>query len=478
MHLIKLAAKIQLQTQQKETVNKLDKSKSVIAYHGLGSGKTLTSIAAGEKTKGNKLVLAPAALLHNYKKELHKFNVSDNNYKLVSYEKFRRNPDSILNKYNPTMIIADEFHRTKDPDTLIGDTIRYARPKVKKFLGLTGSIAQNHPSEIAELLHNATGKPILGNEKQFKNNFIKERIIKPGLIGRMIGRTPGVVEEAKNLDKFKKITEPHIHTFAGDDEYKKHVPKIETEIRRVQMNDEQQKYYNYAFGKAPSWIKYKIKHNLPPGKRESVNLNAFLIAARQASNSIEPFGGSGHTPKMDAVLHDIEHGIKSDPNFKATIYSNFLEAGLHPLSRKLKKHNIPYGMFTGEQTNADRNQMVHDYNKGKLKTLLISPAGNEGLDLKGTKFTGILDQSWNRQKTLQAIGRGARFKSHENLPLEERKVKVVEYLSEPQLGILGRIKRKFKPDTHAIGTDEYIYNRSIEKENLNTQFTNILKGMQ
>jgi SNF2 family DNA or RNA helicase len=480
MSLIKLAAeKFKAQQHQKNAVKKLNESKSLIAYHGLGSGKTLTSIMAGEKTPGTKLVLAPASLLHNYRKELHKFNISDTNYKLVSYEKFRRNPSSFINKYKPSMIIADEFHRTKDPDTLIGNTIRTARPHVKKFIGLTGSVAQNHPSEIGDLIYNATGKPILGRNKQeFKHNFIHEKIVKPSFIGKLLGNKPGIVEEGKHLDKFRKATEPYIHTFSGDQEYMKHIPQVKEEVRHIVMNNEQEKYYDYAFGKTPSWVKYKIKHNLPPGKRESVNLNAFLIAARQTSNSIEPYGGSVHTPKMDMVLRDIEHGIKTDKNFKATVYSNFLDAGLHPLAKRLKKHNIPYGMFTGEQTNSERNQMVYDYNAGKLKTMLLSPAGGEGLDLKGTKFMGILDQSWNPEKTRQAIGRAARFKSHESLPLEERKLKVVQYLSEPQLGFAGKIKRIFKKDTHAIGVDEYIYNRAQEKENLNKQFTDILKGMQ
>ena len=64
-----------LQKHQTSAVNQLDKSKSLIAYHGLGSGKTVTSIEAGEKTPGSKLITAPAALLGNYSKELKKFNV-------------------------------------------------------------------------------------------------------------------------------------------------------------------------------------------------------------------------------------------------------------------------------------------------------------------------------------------------------------------------------------------------------------------
>lgn len=467
---------INLQPHQNEAKNHLNKSKSLIAYHGLGSGKTLTSIAAGEDEPGHKLVLTPASLQHNYKKELHKFNIPSDKYHVVSYERFRRDPDKFLKK-KPSMIIADELHRAKDTDTMTGDSLRYARTKVHKFMGLTGSIAQNHPSEIGELVHTVTGKPLLGeNEKEFNKKFIHEKIIKPNIIGRILGHKPGTIEEGKNLDKFKKKVKPIIHTFAGDPEYKKHIPEVHQLVKRIQMDDEQQKLYNFIFGKSPGWVKYKIKHNLPPSKKESGNINAFLIGARQVGTSTKAFGGLHTSPKIKAVINDIEEGIKKDKNFKGVVYSNFLESGLHPLSKKLKQLNIPHGSFTGEQNDAERNEIINNYNKGKLKVLLLSPAGAEGLDLKGTKYSGIMDPSWNPEKENQFIGRAARFKSHESLPENERHVNVVRYLSEPRLSWFGRLKKKYiNKDTHNVGVDEYIYNRAQEKLRLNKQFTDALK---
>ena len=81
------------QKHQIEANDQLDQSNSLIAYHGLGSGKTLTSILAAQREKGPKLVLAPASLIGNYRKELHKFNIDPGEYHLMSYEKFRKNPD-------------------------------------------------------------------------------------------------------------------------------------------------------------------------------------------------------------------------------------------------------------------------------------------------------------------------------------------------------------------------------------------------
>ena len=469
-------SKVKPQKHQRETVQQLDNSKSVIAYHGLGSGKTLTSILAAQGTPGAKLVLAPASLLGNYRKELKKFDVKDTDYHLMSYEKFRKSPELYVDKLKPSIMIADEFHRTQNVDSVTGEAIRRVRPRVGKFIGLTGTIAQNHPSEIGSLLHTATGQPLLGRDyKEFNSSYIAERKVNPSLMGRLMGRTPGVVEEAKNIRKFQKITSPYINTFAGDEEYMKHIPHVNRSVVNVPMDKTQQRIYDYTFNRAPRWVRFKIKNNLPPSKREKTNINAFLIGARQASTALQPFGEHASTPKMKAIVNDIETGIRQNPEFKGVVYSSFLEGGLHPLAAKLKRRNIPYGLFTGEQPDAERHQIVHDYNKGNLKALLISPAGGEGLDLKGTRYLGLMDPTWNPAKTEQVVGRTARFMSHEHLPENERNVTVKQYLSEPKLGLLGKLKKLVRPNTHAIGTDEYIWNRSQEKAKLNSQFTDALK---
>ncbi len=470
---------IKPQPHQEEAVGKYNKSKSLIAYHGLGSGKTLTSILAGQQTPGVKLVIGPAALKENYRKELHKFNIPEKDYHITSYEMFRKNPQALIDKHKPSMIIADEFHRTRDSESLTGDAIRQARKSVKGFVGLTGSIASNHPSEIADLVHTATGQPILGDRKHFNEKYIETKKVSPGFFRRLMGVKPGEVEVAKNIEKFRAKVSPYVHTFAGDKEYQKHLPTVSNEVKYVPMSNKQQRYYNFVFDQLPFFAKQKIKQDLPPSKREIVNMNAFLLGARQVSNTLKPYGVDEPTPKIEAVINDIKEGIKKDPHFKSVIYSSFVEGGLSPVSKLLEKNKIPFGEFTGAQKDSDRQQIVRDYNTGKLRTLLVSPAGGEGLDLKGTRLMGVLDQNWNREKTRQAIGRTARFKSHEALPLDKRNVRVVEYLSEPQLTLFDKVKKFFtKTKKHKIGVDEYIRNRSLEKERLNEEFTNVLKGIR
>jgi len=241
------------------------------------------------------------------------------------------------------------------------------------------------------------------------------------------------------------------------------------------MDKEQQKYYNFVFGNLPLWAKYKIKKGLPPNKTESKNMNAFMQGARQVSNTAQGYGAKNPSPKISAVLNDIRIGVDTDPHFKSVIYSQYLDSGINPLEQGLNQLRIPYGKFTGAQSSMERNKMVRDYNEGRLKTLLLSPAGGEGLDLKGTKHMGVLEPSWNPEKIKQAIGRTARYRSHDHLPLPERNVRVVSYQSTPRLSSLDKVRRVFNKKHNPLGVDEYIAARAAEKDALNMQFLSALR---
>ena len=83
-----------LQQHQEDAKKQFNKNNSQILFHGLGSGKTLSSLAIAEQDPTeSKLVLTPASLSHNYSKELKKFSIPSDNYHLVSYEKYRLDPD-------------------------------------------------------------------------------------------------------------------------------------------------------------------------------------------------------------------------------------------------------------------------------------------------------------------------------------------------------------------------------------------------
>lgn len=93
-----------------------------------------------------------------------------------------------------------------------------------------------------------------------------------------------------------------------------------------------------------------------------------------------------------------------------------------------------YGMITGDQalSNANREEikaLTDDDNKEgkKIKVVLLTLAGSEGIDLKGIRQVHIIDPWYNIFRIEQLIGRAVRTCSHKALPFRKRNVEIFLY---------------------------------------------------
>jgi superfamily II DNA/RNA helicase len=224
-------------------------------------------------------------------------------------------------------------------------------------------------------------------------------------------------------------------------------------------------------------MQYKIKKGLPPSKAEAADLNAFLTGARQAQLSPGVFQQDVPTTasatKQQAAFERLRQSIEANPEHRALVYSNYLDAGLNPYRAMLDKHKIPYAAFTGEMPDFERQQAVRDYNEGKLRALLVSSAGGEGLDLKGTRQIQLLEPHFNAEKLKQVIGRGIRYQSHAGLPEDQRNVSVEQYLSSMPAR-QGLAKMIMGPAD--MTADQYLHQMGREKEQLNEQLRSLLRN--
>jgi len=464
-----LKPEVEMQPQQERVVAKMEQQPALLAYHALGSGKTLSSIAAGEQTEGPKAVVVPAALRENYRKELSKFTDQPEgapDYDVRSYNK-------AVSKGLPQagLTVFDEAHRMGRPGTKVSKLPTKAHGKV---MFLTGTPVRNDPSEFVPMLKVlAQGRNPPGSHKSFRDKFVENVEVRPTWWQKTWhGVKPGMVERLRNQQELKRLVKGRVdyHPLEGD------FPRVEEEDIEVEMTPEQTAMYE-AFLNEDVGLAYKVKKNLPPSKAESAQLNAFLSAVRQLSNNPMPFDetmkGSAvaHSPKLRRMLGDLYKGLESDPNFKAVVYSNYLQSGILPLAEALEKKGVPHHVFTGGLKDSERREIVEDYNSGNVKILLVSGAGSEGLDLKGTKLMQLMEPHWNQSRLDQMTGRAVRHGSHAHLPEEERVVKVRRYFSNPKRGLMQRWGMVEK-DT---GADQYMSNLSETKQQLITQFLEVLK---
>jgi SNF2 family DNA or RNA helicase len=240
------------------------------------------------------------------------------------------------------------------------------------------------------------------------------------------------------------------------------------------MTKRQTQLHDAAWGKLSFLSKLRLQRGLPPEKQDLPHINQFQSQTRQIASTESPFtkGESGPSPKITKAVGLLETESAANPDHRALVYSNYLGT-LRDYSSELTKREIPHAFFSGQQTMKDRKKTVENYNSGKLKALLVSSAGGEGLDLKGTRQVQILEPHWNAEKIKQVEGRAVRRGSHDYLPSDQRNVLVQRFDAYPRKslgsiltgGLLG--KRK--------GVEQGLRVMADNKERLNQELIDLLK---
>ena len=147
------------------------------------------------------------------------------------------------------------------------------------------------------------------------------------------------------------------------------------------------------------------------------------------------------------------------------IYLKF--AGYQNYKNYSKDNKNHYTEFHGSISMDDRDKnkqafQASDNIRGeKLKVLLLSSAGAEGLDFSNIRQIHILDPFWHEVQITQIIGRGVRYCSHADLPEEDRNVEIFRYKSIRENG--------------KLTTDEHIETTSRQKDILIQSFLDAVK---
>jgi superfamily II DNA or RNA helicase len=104
-----------------------------------------------------------------------------------------------------------------------------------------------------------------------------------------------------------------------------------------------------------------------------------------------------------------------------------------------KFHPAKYVMITGDKAFSPNNSedikyITNDDNKygEKVRVILLSKAGAEGLDFKNIRQIHVLEPWYNMNRIEQIIGRGVRNLSHCGLPFEDRNVEIYLHGTELQ----------------------------------------------
>jgi len=503
----------------------IGKGGNLLLSHPVGSGKTLTSIAAFERMrqKGDAkraLVVTPASLRTNYVEGVKKFTNSQASvfgnaqevsqgaaysperpdrkadYHVVSYDMFRKDPKRYIESAGADTVIYDELHKAKNEGVKTTKAIKDARPFHKNFIGMTGSIVSNTPADIVPLVDAMTnGEHMLGNKSTFEARFVKT--------------DDKGNKSLRNGPVVRALLAPYVHHIDKDALAQNTPKKIVQEVR-VDMSPQQKDLYNYVRGKLDPITKMRLTVGTSGLSKAQVNDTfAKLLRLRQVSNSMQTLDDSltledsaDKTPKMKKLLDDVEEHLGETSDGQVVIHSNMIQGGVDVLSAGLKKRNIPFGTFIGKGnvgiTEKARQADVKDYQEGRKKVLLISAAGGEGLDLPNTTFVAMADGHFNPEKINQAEARGVRAGGQSHRDAQNRQVLVRRYVSvmptkgtdraaevaknlyeQNPVAVLSRLGKGapgfYNPFAKEKATDEWIYGVAKAKGGLNKELYGQMK---
>jgi SNF2 family DNA or RNA helicase len=388
-------------------------TKGLIVFHSVGSGKTLTSIAAAKccvavRPDLRVIILAPSSVAMQFKKEIMRAGLSRelaSKLNVYSHKTWLDRYKAGLVDARNTMLIVDEAHAFRKH---IGTFKKKDEGDGDEMLDDTEELGGSY----AETLHKAcmeaskvmllTATPLVNSSKDMRNYIA------------MITQTPLKKEYnrfgAQNHKQLLSHLKCKFSYFKSND--RTLYPAMTEYIEEIEMPNTFQKTYE------------EIEEQLINDKdaREMFanrfgDLKHFYNGIRRAINKVKL-----ETPKVDWIVNKVQEEVNKKR--KIVVYSTWKSFGVNLIKEYLEDLNIKYASITGDVSKDKRLKEVEKYNEDKVKVLIISGAGSEGLDLKNTRTLVVMEPFWNLARIKQVVGRAVRYMSHEALPPKERTVDV------------------------------------------------------
>jgi len=127
-------------------------------------------------------------------------------------------------------------------------------------------------------------------------------------------------------------------------------------------------------------------------------------------------------------------------------------------------------------TSFKKNNLDNHYNLygDIIKILLATSSAAEGINLSNVRQVHIMESYWNPIRIQQVKGRAVRYKSHIQLPEEQRNVEIFQYLSILDQKEIQNVKNIYKRDK-GLSSDEAVEEIANKKKNITNSFLNLIK---
>lgn len=385
---------------------------SLLLHFDTGTGKTLTALTISqcfldENPNSNVIVISPSKLKENFEKEVKNYGgkLSDN-YRFYSFSGFlNASKHKFLPEPKDCLLIIDEVHNLRNPKSAIYESVMEYSLTSKKRLLLTATPLVNDLHDLICIINLLKGTYVVGTDTK-KTTGNKSKVNRYENIHKITtskNKDPEkrLLLSIMEMNKLKKFLSNNVMRIKKPES--ENFPSYDIHNIFIDMSPEYTANYNKIIEN------FELMSDVFTGVEEP---HSFYNVVRRAVNKA---GSDYYSEKIDFILPKIEVD-------RTIIYTNWNEFGSNILRDVMKKHKVKYDIIDSKTKNVKK--IVDDYNTGKLNVLIITKAGSEGIDLKGTRNVIILDPVWNPAGLEQIIGRAVRYNSHIDLPPEDRHVNI------------------------------------------------------
>lgn len=380
----------------------------------MGLGKTLQTLTwlawlkdRHKKNPKPSLVICPASVLHNWRREAEKFvpdlkvlvlesgsarhnlrkQIPEHDIIVTNYALLRRDLEE-LNKFPFRAVILDEAQFIKNPGAQVTQSVKQLKSECR--LALTGTPLENRLLDLWSIV-DFIQPSYLGTQEHFLETYEPKGGDDAESAQRIARRQLSAKLRPLLLRRLKK----HVA---------KDLPDRIEERRDCPLGEDQRKLYLAELRRSRDQIMQAVAEQ---GLNKSkMHVLAALTRLRQVCCHPQLVGNdapSGKTETLFELLDTLVHDGQ-----KVLVFSQFVQM-LQLLEKECRVRNISTHLLTGQTK--DRQEVVNafqnDPNPGVF--LLSLRAAGTGLNLTNASYVVLYDPWWNPAVEAQAIDRSHRI---------------------------------------------------------------------
>lgn len=405
---------------QVEGVEFLKKKKHAILADEMGLGKTRQAIlAAGEDSKGAILIVCPASLKINWKREI-RMVYEDNTlvisgglsafgddgahaYKnaawvIINYDILDKHKEWLMEEIKAGRIetvIFDEAHYVKDTKAVRTKAALAIAEHAKRIYCLTGTPVMNRPIELFALLRAVKhplaykdGVAISTLRKAYGKRYCGAYFHRLGFTGRGFWDETGATRLPELREMTKDVFLRRMKADVLD------LPEKIVSVVPCELNEEDQERYDNAWKEYLEWLAAHPEENKDLGGVLSAQALIELGKLKQVCSRA----------KVTRIAADVENAVAQGQ--KVIIFSQYTKT-----IAALQDEILGAVTLTGEHDAQERDAAVQAFQNDPATTVFIAnmKAGGVGITLTAASIVIFADMDWSPETHRQAEDRAHRI---------------------------------------------------------------------